>query len=64
MKNYRLVPDPRGNVLVYEKFCNEDEGSTNLVSPHLVYADLMSTGDRRCLETAEKIYHEFLQDKL
>lgn len=64
MKNYRLVPDPKGNVLVYEKFWNEDEGITKLVPPHLVYADLMSTGDRRCLETAEKIYHELLQDKL
>lgn len=64
IKNYRLVPDPKGNVSAYEKFWNKDEGNHNIVPPLLVYADLMGTGDRRCLETAEKLYHEFLQDKL
>ncbi|SIR23428.1 type IV toxin-antitoxin system AbiEi family antitoxin [Pontibacter lucknowensis] len=64
IKNYRLIPDSKGNVHAYEKFWTKDEEYKNIVSPLLVYVDLMSTGDRRCLETAEKIYHEFLQDKL
>ncbi|MBS0647003.1 MAG: hypothetical protein JSR97_10510, partial [Verrucomicrobia bacterium] len=28
------------------------------------YTDLMNKGDRRCTETAQKIYDEFLQNKL
>lgn len=64
IKDYRLIPDPKGNVEVYEKFWSSDEGNDNTAPPLLVYTDLMITGDRRCLETAEKIYHAFLQDKL
>ncbi len=61
--HYQLIPDDKGNVKVYEKFWLHDEANIDLVPPLLVYADLMNTGDRRCIETAEKIYNEFLQDK-
>lgn len=64
MKNYRLVPDPKGNVQVFQKFWEKDDLKEKTAPPLLVYADLMNTGDRRCKETAEKIYNEFLQDKL
>jgi hypothetical protein len=30
----------------------------------LVYADLMNTMDKRCIETAEIIYEQSLKDKL
>jgi hypothetical protein len=67
MRNYRLVPDHRGNVHVYKKFWRQDEQTyfpdDQVVHPLLAYADLMNTGDRRCTETAEKIYDEYLQDK-
>ena len=64
IKNYRLIPDPKGNVNVYERFWSKDEGNDNIAPPLLVYTDLIITGDRRCLETAERLYHAFLQDKL
>jgi len=63
IKNYRILPDPNGNIRVYKKFWNRDEVNTNVAPPLLVYVDLMTTGDRRCIETAEKIYNELLQDK-
>jgi hypothetical protein len=64
IKHYRLIPDPKGNVQVYQKFWKKDEVNDKMVPPLLIYVDLMNTGDRRCIETAEKIYNEFLQDKL
>ena len=35
-------------------------GQPGLVPPALVYADLLATGDSRCLETAEMIYDTYL----
>lgn len=64
IKHYRLIPDPKGNVHVYQRFWKKDEVNDKMAPPLLIYADLMSTGDRRCIETAEKIYNELLQDKL
>lgn len=63
IKNYRLIPDEKGNVKAYQKFWNWDEVNDNIVPPLLVYIDLINTGDRRCIETAQKIYDEFLQNK-
>lgn len=55
-----LVPDQDGNVRVYKKFWNQEEQQyfpdDQVVHPLLAYGDLMNTGDRRCAETAEKIY--------
>lgn len=62
MKNYRLVPDTNGNVKVFKKFWGHDEVGT-VVNPLLAYADLITKGDRRCTETAQKIFDEYLQDK-
>lgn len=62
IKNYQLVPDENGNVKVFKKFWyNETAG--NVVPPLLAYTDLMITGGRRSLETAQKIYNEFLQNQ-
>ncbi|MGG7036967.1 MAG: type IV toxin-antitoxin system AbiEi family antitoxin [Flavobacterium sp.] len=63
MKNYRLVPDTNGNVKVFKKFWEYDEVNDNLVHPLLAYTDLINKGDRRCTETAQKIYDEYLQNK-
>lgn len=62
IKNYRLVPDEKGNVKAFKKFWH-NEAAGNIVPPLLAYADLTLNGDRRSLETAQKIYNEFLQDK-
>ena len=62
MKSYRLMPDEKGNVKVYQKFWRKNE-EKKIVPPELVYADLMNTNERRCIETAQKVYDEFLQNK-
>lgn len=64
IKNYRLIPDEKGNIKVYKKFWHLDDGPAQTVPPLLIYADLMNTNDRRCIETAQKIYDGFLQNKL
>ncbi|HRN55339.1 MAG TPA: type IV toxin-antitoxin system AbiEi family antitoxin [Agriterribacter sp.] len=61
IKNYRLIPDDNGNVKAYNKFWKHDDAAGNIVHPLLVYTDLMNTGDRRCLETAQKIFDASLQ---
>ena len=63
MKNYRLVPDLEGNIKVFKHFWIDEQENTNTVHPLLAYADLMNKGDRRCTETAQKIYDEYLQDQ-
>ena len=64
IKNYRLIPDENGNIKIYQKFWQSGEANNNMAPPLLVYADLINTNDRRCRETAQKIYDELLQDKL
>jgi hypothetical protein len=61
IRNYRLIPDEKGNVKVYKKFWNDDT-KHDMAPPVLIYADLMTTGDNRCIETAQKMYNELLQD--
>ncbi len=63
IKNYRLVPDENGNIKVFQKFWKHDEVNYNVAPPLLVYVDLMNTHDPRCIETAQKIYEEYLQGK-
>lgn len=64
IKNYRLIPDEKGNVRVYKKFWQYDEVNYNLVPPLLVYADLINDNDKRCHETAIMIYEQFIQQNL
>lgn len=64
ISHYRLVPDNNGNVIIYQKFWLDNDGyNDNFVPPLLIYVDLVNTGDRRCLETAKKIYDDCLQNK-
>jgi hypothetical protein len=68
IKNYRLIPDEKGIVKVYQKFWNDENDKTNqqnndsIAPPLLVYADLINTNDARCAETAKKIYEQYLQN--
>lgn len=64
MKRLRLVPDKGGKVKVFKKFWQHDQAHPQLVHPVLAYADLISKGDRRCSEVANKILNEHLQNKL
>ncbi len=36
------------------------DAPVNIVPPPLVYADLLATGDGRCIETAELVYDQHL----
>lgn len=62
IKNYKLMPDKNGEVEVLEMFWKENHGKT--APPFLVYADLILEGGKRNKETAEKIYHEYIQPNL
>ncbi len=64
IKNYKLIPDEKGNVKVYKKFWRGDNLTQKTAPPLVVYADLMAISDRRCIETAQKIYDEYLQTQL
>lgn len=64
MKNYRLIPDQEGNVIVYEKFWKLMDPNVNVVPPIIAYADLLATGKKRCLETAQKIYEQHIKNTL
>jgi hypothetical protein len=64
IKNYRLVPDENGNVKVFKKFWTYHPVNDNIAPPLVVYADLMQKNDRRCTETAKKIYDELIQGKI
>lgn len=56
----RLRTDPNGNVEIYRRFWTFDGDQPGLAPTPLVYADLMATGDGRCMETAKMIYDEHL----
>lgn len=62
MKNYQLIPNKEGEIEVLEMFWNENEGES--APPLLVYADLLLEGGKRNKETAEKIYHEYIEPYL
>lgn len=62
MKNWKLIPDPNGQVQVFQKFWMDNDGEPCHHAPYLlVYADLMLTNDPRCIETAEMIFNEHLK---
>jgi len=63
MKNYRLIPDPVGNVKIYQKFWKNNNFENNTVPPLLIYTDLINTGDSRNIETAKIIYNDYIKDK-
>jgi hypothetical protein len=64
IRAYKLLPDPEGNVVVYEKFWNDNQPNKNVVPSIIAYADLLDTGNRRCIETAQKIYEQFIDNTL
>ena len=52
--------DASGNVTIFRRFWTFDGDEPGLAPAPLVYADLMATGDGRCMETARMIYDEHL----
>lgn len=66
MKNYKLVPDDNGNISVYKNFWGKRPlkigENIKTVPAILVYADLINTNDKRCIETAEIIFDDYIKD--
>ena len=62
IKNYSLMPDKSGEVEVLQMFWKNKNETTP--PPLLVYVDLMLEGGKRNKETAEKIYHEYIEPNL
>jgi hypothetical protein len=60
-KILRLVPDQNGEVEVLQKFWNTDFENTSVAPTLLVYADLISSGFGRNIETAKQIGEHELQ---
>ena len=65
IKKLRLIPKDDGNLKIYQKFfAPMFQGWQNLSAPVLVtYADLIITGDARCIETAQMLYENHLAKK-
>ena len=61
---HRLRRDPKGNVELRRRFWTFEGEEPGLVPMVLVYADLLATGEPRCIETAgllqEKIHARFV----
>lgn len=57
----RLRPDDDGNVEIHRRFWTFDAEDAALAPAPLVYADLMATGDGRCMETAKLIYERLFR---
>jgi hypothetical protein len=55
------VPKEGGEIKIYQKFWL-DKPENGIVPALLIYADLMGSGNSRCLEMAQKIYEHELSD--
>lgn len=62
IRNYKLMPDRNGEVEVLDMFWKHE---TDKTAPELlVYADLILEGGKRNIETAEKIFYEYIEPNL
>ena len=59
---YKLREALDGDIEVRQRFWPFDHQweHPNLVPPVLIYADLLATGDARCIETAQRVYDGYL----
>ncbi len=60
IKNYRFIPDPKGNIYVHVPF-GENLVTTKRTNPLLVYADLVNSASYRNLEVAQKVDELYVQ---
>lgn len=73
MKHFKIVPDELGEIKVYRKFWKHvipikktlpNLKAEKAAPPILVYADLMNTNDKRCIETARIVYERYIETNL
>lgn len=63
VRKWKLMPYGDG-IRFYKKFWKDDHlnKATTIAPVLLIYADLLLTDDPRCLETADKIYDQYLKN--
>lgn len=71
IQKYGLIPQKNGPIEVFEIFWEDlpiEDSQLNeklpYVTPILTYSDLVQIGDKRCLDTAQRIYDEHIQSEL
>ncbi|MBL7888481.1 MAG: hypothetical protein JNL24_02950 [Bacteroidia bacterium] len=62
MKEYKLVPDPKGNIL-YMLSPFKHKELPEKADPFLIYAELIQSKDSRCLEAAKRIKEKYIDTK-
>jgi len=62
MIEHRIRKVPDGDIEIRQRFWTFDYNWNHpyLTPPILVYADLLATGDARCIETAQKVYDGYI----
>lgn len=61
VKQYRIKPDPQGEIEILEKFWHwQPETAPNVAPPLLVYSELLAILDPRARETADMIKERFV----
>jgi hypothetical protein len=66
IKNYRILPDPKGNIQVYIPFTKLENGIVsrefpNSTVPLLTYADMLNSNIARNHEVAQLIYEKYVK---
>lgn len=64
IRNYSMVPNLDGDIWVYESFWKTKYNHTAAAPAVLVYTDLMLKQDKRCVETANIIFNEYIQPNI
>ncbi|MGB4401092.1 MAG: type IV toxin-antitoxin system AbiEi family antitoxin [Daejeonella sp.] len=64
IKKYKLVPDEKGLLSIYNKFWKFECINSDTVPDMLVYADLINSNDPRNLETATLLYDRLFKEQL
>jgi hypothetical protein len=59
IKNYKMVPNPKGEIFVYEKFWKMDSSEKNKAPLHIIYADLFYSESSRCQEEANRLKNAY-----
>lgn len=64
LADHRLRTDPAGDVEIRKRFwaVEPEWNHPELVPPVLIYADLLATGDARCMEAAKRVYERHLAE--
>jgi hypothetical protein len=64
IKKIQLIPVTERVIMLCQKFWREEmiRDYNWVVPPLLIYADLMDTRDQCCIEEAQKIYKEYVEN--